>query len=40
MEKIKFNELGFEKKILDAIDAMGFEEPSQIQADAIPEILK
>jgi ATP-dependent RNA helicase DeaD len=40
MEKIKFNELGFEKKILDAIDAMGFEEPSQIQADAIPEVLK
>jgi len=40
MEKIKFNELGFNKKILDAIDSMGFEEPSQIQADAIPEILK
>lgn len=40
MEKIKFNELGFNKKILDAIDAMGFEEPSQIQAEAIPEVLK
>jgi len=40
MEKIKFNELGFNKKILDAIDSMGFEEPSQIQAEAIPEILK
>lgn len=39
MEKIKFNELGFKKKILDAIDAMGFEEPSQIQAEAIPEVL-
>jgi ATP-dependent RNA helicase DeaD len=40
MEKLKFNELGFSKKILDAIDAMGFEEPSQIQAEAIPEVLK
>jgi ATP-dependent RNA helicase DeaD len=40
MEKLKFNELGFNKNILDAIDAMGFEEPSQIQAEAIPEVLK
>ena len=40
MEKIKFNELGFNQKILDSIDSMGFEEPSQIQAEAIPEVLK
>lgn len=40
MEQIKFNELGLGKNILDAIDSMGFEEPSQIQAEAIPEILK
>jgi ATP-dependent RNA helicase DeaD len=40
MEKIKFNELGFSQKILDAIDSMGFEEPSQIQVEAIPEVLK
>jgi len=40
MEKIKFSELGFNKKVLDAIDLMGFEEPSQIQAEAIPEVLK
>ncbi|MCT8978140.1 DEAD/DEAH box helicase [Clostridium sp. CX1] len=40
MENIKFNELQLHTKVLQAIDAMGFEEPSQIQAEAIPVVLE
>ena len=40
MENIKFNDLKLDDKILQSIDAMGFEEPSQIQAEAIPVILE
>ncbi|WPC41396.1 DEAD/DEAH box helicase [Clostridium sp. JS66] len=39
MENIKFSDLNLHTKVLQAIDAMGFEEPSQIQAEAIPVIL-
>ncbi|TZE80923.1 DEAD/DEAH box helicase [Calorimonas adulescens] len=34
-----FKELGLKEKVLKAIDDMGFEEPSKIQAEAIPVIL-
>lgn len=36
----KFNELGLSKTVLDAIDDMGFEEPSSIQAEVIPVLLE
>jgi len=39
MEDIKFSSLGLSEDVLNAINAMGFEEPSQIQAQAIPVIL-
>jgi len=39
MEKKGFNDLGLNDKILKAIDAMGFEEPSKIQAEVIPYLL-
>jgi ATP-dependent RNA helicase DeaD len=35
-----FEELGLSKEILKAIDAMGFEEPTPIQAGVIPMILE
>jgi len=37
---LKFKELGLNEKVLKAIDALGFEEPSQIQEKAIPILLK
>lgn len=40
MEKNKFGKLGLNDDILKAIDNMGFEEPSKIQAKVIPIILK
>ncbi|MDP4145220.1 MAG: DEAD/DEAH box helicase [Bacillota bacterium] len=36
----KFNELGLNENILKAIDDMGFEEPSKIQAEVIPVLLE
>ncbi|MGB7605919.1 MAG: DEAD/DEAH box helicase [Lutisporaceae bacterium] len=39
MENKKFNELGLDERILKAIDDMGFEEPSHIQAEVIPIAL-
>lgn len=36
----KFNELGLGDKVLKAIDDMGFEEPSHIQAEIIPVVLE
>ncbi len=39
MEIIKFDTLGLDPKILRAITEMGFEEPSPIQAKAIPEVM-
>jgi len=35
----KFTDFGLKPEILDAIDAKGFEEPSEIQSKAIPLIL-
>lgn len=40
MENIKFSELGLKESILRAIDDMGFEEPSKIQAEVIPVLLE
>ncbi|MEY8001450.1 DEAD/DEAH box helicase [Clostridium sp. Mt-5] len=40
MKNINFNDLDLDPKILQAIDNMGFEEPSQIQAESIPIILE
>lgn len=40
MENKKFNELGLNENVLKAIDAMGFEEPSKIQAEVIPVLLE
>lgn len=40
MENKKFSELGLNEKILKAIDDMGFEEPSKIQAEVIPVLLE
>lgn len=36
---MKFNELGLKQDILTAIAAMGFETPSEIQAEVIPYLL-
>ena len=38
-ENVKFSSLGLSEDVLNSINAMGFEEPSQIQAQAIPVIL-
>src|ERR1044072_2151822 len=35
----KFNELGLSRPVLQALDELGFKEPSPIQAQAIPELL-
>jgi len=40
MEQNTFTTLGLSEKVLQAIVGMGFEEPSQIQAQAIPVILQ
>jgi superfamily II DNA/RNA helicase len=34
MSNISFNDLNLHPKVLQSIDAMGFEEPSQIQAES------
>ncbi len=39
MTDITFESLGLSKPLLDAVNALGFEQPSQIQAQAIPRIL-
>ena len=36
---MKFNELGFEPQVLEALDAMGFEKPTPIQQEAIPAVM-
>ena len=36
---MKFNELGFEPKLQEGLDMMGFKEPTPIQEQAIPAIL-
>jgi ATP-dependent RNA helicase DeaD len=40
LEEKKFNQLGLGEKVLKAIDDMGFEEPSHIQAEIIPVVLE
>jgi ATP-dependent RNA helicase DeaD len=40
MENKKFYELGLKDTVLKAIDDMGFEEPSKIQAEVIPVLLE
>jgi ATP-dependent RNA helicase DeaD len=40
MENTKFIDLGLSKNVLQAIDDMGFEEPSKIQAEVIPVLLE
>lgn len=40
MENNKFSQLGLKESVLKAIDFMGFEEPSKIQAEAIPVLLE
>lgn len=37
---MKFDELGFDDRILDAISYMGFENATEIQEQAIPQILQ
>lgn len=34
-----FEELGLQQELLDAIKILGFEQPTQIQKEAIPQIL-
>lgn len=40
MENKKFNELGLSEQVIRAIDDLGFEEPSSIQAEVIPVLLE
>lgn len=40
MEDKKFSDLGLSDSVLKAIDNMGFEEPSKIQAEVIPVLLE
>lgn len=40
MDNKKFNDLNLNETVLKSIDDMGFEEPSQIQAEAIPVVLE
>ncbi|MDW8800270.1 DEAD/DEAH box helicase [Clostridium sp. A1-XYC3] len=40
MESKGFSELGLDENILKALDVMGFEEPSKIQAEVIPILLE
>lgn len=37
---MKFNEFGFEPSLLEGLEAMGFEEATPVQEQAIPPILK
>lgn len=37
---MNFNEFGFDSKLMEGIDALGFETPTEIQSQAIPLILK
>lgn len=37
---MKFTDLGFEPQVIEALDAMGFESPTPIQEQAVPEILQ
>lgn len=39
MTDVTFEDLGLSKPLLDAVNELGYEAPSQIQAIAIPEIL-
>ncbi len=39
-KKIKFSELGLSEKTLEAVSKKGFEEPTTIQAMAIPVMLR
>ncbi|HZJ82864.1 MAG TPA: DEAD/DEAH box helicase [Clostridia bacterium] len=39
MENVKFTDLNLSENVLKAIDDMGFEEPSKIQAEIIPVLL-
>ena len=40
MKQIRFDELNLSKELLKAVNDMGFEEATPIQAQAIPHILK
>ena len=40
MKNLKFNNLGLNEDILKAIEDMGFETPSKIQAEVIPVVLQ
>lgn len=40
MSEIRFSDLGLNERVLRAIDDMGFEEPSNIQAEVIPVLLE
>jgi Superfamily II DNA and RNA helicases len=40
MENIKFIDLGLSENVIKAIDDLGFEEPSRIQAEIIPVLLE
>ena len=40
MTDTTFESLGLSKPLLDAVNSLGYEQPSQIQALAIPRILK
>lgn len=39
-QNVKFSDLGLNEKVIKAIDDMGFEEPSRIQAEIIPVLLQ
>jgi len=39
-EDITFEDLGLSKPLLDAVNSLGFEQPSQIQSLAIPRVLR
>lgn len=38
--KVKFKDFGFEPEIMEGLDAMGFEEPTEVQAQAIPMLMQ
>jgi ATP-dependent RNA helicase DeaD len=40
IQNVKFSDLGLNEKVLRAIDDLGFEEPSNIQAEIIPVLLE
>ena len=40
MKTVRFSDLNLDKNVLKAIDDMGFEEPSKIQAEVIPVLLE